>query len=215
MKYGYSKNSAVRVPDTYRVRVRVPVRRYAYRVRQKRVWYVWLIRVWHGYATGTAWVRHGYGMGTAWDHFNGFRRTKQPPDNLPLVLIHRISTFELSYKSWLQTRFRHLDSLDPSFSSPQTQSLASSVRLLLCFGLSPLTSDTLDRFPFIYYVVGSNVGLDHIDLAAYHCCGITITNASDVFSADAADHFFPEMSNLFSRCDFQWLCRTEKFLNFL
>ncbi|THG22020.1 hypothetical protein TEA_000666 [Camellia sinensis var. sinensis] len=43
-KHGYSKNSAVRVPGTYRVRVRVPVRRYAYRVREKRVRYVWLIR---------------------------------------------------------------------------------------------------------------------------------------------------------------------------
>ncbi|KAL7192170.1 hypothetical protein ACSBR2_024087 [Camellia fascicularis] len=75
-----------------------------------------------------------------------FKEQSSPPDNLPLVLIHQIPTFELSFKSWLQTRFRLLDPLDPSFSSPQTQSLVSSVRLLLCFGLSPLTSDTLNCF---------------------------------------------------------------------
>ncbi|CAL5392752.1 unnamed protein product [Camellia sinensis] len=36
VKHGYSKNSAVRISGTYRVWVCVPVRRYAYRVRQKR-----------------------------------------------------------------------------------------------------------------------------------------------------------------------------------
>ncbi|CAL5359966.1 unnamed protein product [Camellia sinensis] len=109
------------------------------------------------------------------------------PDNLPLVLIHRIPPFELSFKSWLPTRFRLLDPLDPSFSSPQTQSLVSSVRLLLCLGPSPLTSDILDRFPSVQCVVGSSAGLDHVDLAT--CCrrGITVTNAGDAFSADAAD----------------------------
>ncbi|CAL5408458.1 unnamed protein product [Camellia sinensis] len=37
MKHRYSKNSVVRVPGTYRLRVRIPVRRHAYRVRQKRI----------------------------------------------------------------------------------------------------------------------------------------------------------------------------------
>ncbi|KAF5950974.1 hypothetical protein HYC85_012967 [Camellia sinensis] len=50
MKHGYSKISAVRIPGTYRVRVCVPVRRYAYRVQQKRVWYIWFIWVRRGYA---------------------------------------------------------------------------------------------------------------------------------------------------------------------
>ncbi|KAF5942199.1 hypothetical protein HYC85_019841 [Camellia sinensis] len=48
--HGYSKNSVVHAPGTYRVRVRVPVRLHTYRVRQKPVRYVCL-----------SWVRHGYG----------------------------------------------------------------------------------------------------------------------------------------------------------
>ncbi|KAF5947288.1 hypothetical protein HYC85_013245 [Camellia sinensis] len=50
MKHRYSKNSAVQVPGTYRVRVHIPVRRYVCRVRQKGDRYVWFIRVRRGYA---------------------------------------------------------------------------------------------------------------------------------------------------------------------
>ncbi|CAL5386705.1 unnamed protein product [Camellia sinensis] len=65
MKHGYSKNSAVHAPGTYRVRVRVPVRLHAYRVRQKVAGYVCLCRVRHGYGSGTAWVRLWCVLGTA------------------------------------------------------------------------------------------------------------------------------------------------------
>ncbi|CAL5396873.1 unnamed protein product [Camellia sinensis] len=65
MKHGYSKNSAVHAPGTYRVRVRVPVRLHAYRVRQKPLRYVCLSWVRHGYGSGTAWVRIRYVLGTS------------------------------------------------------------------------------------------------------------------------------------------------------
>ena len=108
-------------------------------------------------------------------------------DDRPVVLMHRIRGFDLSVNSWLP-QFRLLDPFGPSFSSPEAQAQAQSVRVLLCVGPSPLTSETLDRYPSVECVVCSSAGIDHIDLAACRRLGITVTNASDAFSEDAADY---------------------------
>ncbi|KAG5563437.1 hypothetical protein RHGRI_006005 [Rhododendron griersonianum] len=116
--------------------------------------------------------------------------TTAPPDNLPLVLIHRLPQFDFSYKSWIPaTKFLLIDPVDPSFpSSPSAQSLVQTARVLVCIGPSPLAADALDRYPSIECVVGSSAGLDHVDLSECRRRGIAVTNAGDAFSADVADY---------------------------
>lgn len=86
----------------------------------------------------------------------------------------------------LKDRFQFLNpniSSDPSFSS-----LAGSVRVLLCVGNTPVSSETLDKYPSLECVVGSSTGLDHIDLAECRRRGIRVTNAGDAFADDVADY---------------------------
>ncbi|XP_052170549.1 glyoxylate/hydroxypyruvate reductase HPR3-like [Diospyros lotus] len=105
-------------------------------------------------------------------------------DELPVVILNRLPQFDLSLFPSLKTRFRFLDPLDPSFSPSQAQ----SVRVLLCLGPSPVSSETLSRFPSLECVVGSSTGMDHVDLAECRRRGLRVTNAGDVFADDAADY---------------------------
>lgn len=103
---------------------------------------------------------------------------------LPLVLHH----YDPKYKDHpisqlIRTRYRLLQVSDPSFPT-----LSSSVRVLLCIGISAVTSETLGQLPSLECVVGSSVGVNHIDVA--ECCrrGIKVTTAGDAFSEDVADY---------------------------
>lgn len=103
---------------------------------------------------------------------------------LPLVLHH----YDPKYKDHpisqlIRTRFRLLEVSDPSFPT-----LSCSVRVLLCIGISAVTSVTLDQLPSLECVVGSSVGVNHIDVAECWRRGIKVTTAGDAFSEDVADY---------------------------
>ena len=51
-----------------------------------------------------------------------------------------------------------------------------------------MTSEILDQLPSLECVVGSSVGVNHIDVA--ECCrrGIKVTSAGDAFTEDVADY---------------------------
>ncbi|KAJ9706698.1 hypothetical protein PVL29_001930 [Vitis rotundifolia] len=100
-------------------------------------------------------------------------------DELPLVLVHALPPFEISFKGRLQSRFQLIDSLDSTF--------APHVSVLLCVGPSPVSSDTLRHLPSLQCIVGSSAGVDHIDLAECRRRGITVTNAGPSFCEDGAD----------------------------
>ncbi|CAH9144383.1 unnamed protein product [Cuscuta epithymum] len=112
--------------------------------------------------------------------------TQEPPANelRPLLLIHRLPHYNLSFP-FLQTRYRILDPLNES--DPSYTALSKSARVMLCVGLSPVTSDTLDRYPALECIVGSTAGYDHIDVSECRRRGIRVTGAGDTYSDDVAD----------------------------
>ncbi|KAI3468827.1 hypothetical protein Pfo_025490 [Paulownia fortunei] len=111
----------------------------------------------------------------------------QPSDTLPLLLLHRLPNFKLSFLPVLQTKYTVLDPhADPP--NPSFPALSKSARLMLCVGPAPLTSDDLDRYPAVECVVGSSAGLNHVDLDACRRRGIRVTSAGDAFSDDVADY---------------------------
>ncbi|KAK6163859.1 hypothetical protein DH2020_000723 [Rehmannia glutinosa] len=111
----------------------------------------------------------------------------QPSETPPLLLVHRLPRFKLSFFPFLQTEYTVLDPLadppDPSFPD-----LSKSARIMLCVGPTPVGSDELDRYPAVECVVGSSAGLNHIDLAACRRRGVRVTSAGDAFSDDVADY---------------------------
>lgn len=110
--------------------------------------------------------------------------------DLPVVLIHRDRTLKVFYLPLLQSRYRILDSVQESESEsdPDVLALYRSVRIMFCYGLNPVTSQTLDRYPSLEYVMSTSAGVDHIDLAECRRRGIRVTNTSDIFSDDVADY---------------------------
>ncbi|VFQ77033.1 unnamed protein product [Cuscuta campestris] len=75
----------------------------------------------------------------------------------PLILINRLPRHQLSALfPFLQTRYRILDPIDES--GPSFATLSKSGRVMLCVGTTPLTSDTLDRYPSLECVVCSSAG---------------------------------------------------------
>lgn len=105
--------------------------------------------------------------------------------NLRLLLVHRYPKYKNSLLSKLRTRYRVLDPLDES--DPSFQPLSGSVRVMLCVGPTPVTSETLDQCPSLECIVGTSAGFDHFDLAECRRRGIRVTTAGDSFSDDAAD----------------------------
>ncbi|KAJ8766191.1 hypothetical protein K2173_021708 [Erythroxylum novogranatense] len=116
-------------------------------------------------------------------------RSQEPNDDLPLVYVHRQTSFGLPLKDRLVNHFRLVDPCDcDSTHKPIDTSLSNSVRALVVIGYTPLTSETLSFLPSLELVVGSSAGLDKVDLQECHRRGIVVTNASLAFSEDAADY---------------------------
>ncbi|XP_043716199.1 glyoxylate/hydroxypyruvate reductase HPR3-like [Telopea speciosissima] len=65
---------------------------------------------------------------------------------------------------------------------------AQSVRAILCSGITPVPADILRCLPSLGCIVTTSAGLNHIDLAECWRRGISIANAGDCFSEDAADY---------------------------
>lgn len=105
--------------------------------------------------------------------------------NLRLLLVHRYPIFGKTLMPKLKTLYRVLDPLNES--DPSNQSLSGSVRVMLCFGPTPVTTETLDKYLNLECIVGTSAGLDHVDLAECRRRGIRVTSAGDSFSDDAAD----------------------------
>ncbi|PIN00976.1 Glyoxylate/hydroxypyruvate reductase (D-isomer-specific 2-hydroxy acid dehydrogenase superfamily) [Handroanthus impetiginosus] len=112
---------------------------------------------------------------------------KQSSETLPLLLLHRFPSFELSFFPVLKTKYTVLDlHADPP--GPSFPILSKSVRVMLCVGPTALTSEDLDRYPAVECVVGSSAGINHFDLAACRRRGIRVTSAGDASSDDVADY---------------------------
>lgn len=111
------------------------------------------------------------------------------PDHLPLVLLHRIPSFDTPFTSLLQTHFRVLDphSSSQPFHAFVSGHHAQSVRVVVVEDLTTLTADTIRLLPSLELVVGTSAGIDHIDISECRSRGITVTNAGDSFSEDVAD----------------------------
>ncbi|KAL0393447.1 UNVERIFIED_CONTAM: Glyoxylate/hydroxypyruvate reductase HPR3 [Sesamum latifolium] len=110
----------------------------------------------------------------------------QRPEPPPLLLLHGVPSFSLFFLPFLQTKYTILDPFanppDPSFPT-----LSKSARML-CFGPKPVTSEDLDRYPSIEYVLGTSAGISHFDLGACRRRGIRVTSAGDAYSDDVADY---------------------------
>ncbi|KAL0329693.1 UNVERIFIED_CONTAM: Glyoxylate/hydroxypyruvate reductase HPR3 [Sesamum radiatum] len=111
----------------------------------------------------------------------------QRPQPLPLLLLHRFASFNLSFLPVLRTKYTVLDPFadppDPSFPT-----LSKSARVMLCVGPKPVTSEDLDRYPSLEYILGTSAGINNFDLAACRRRVIRLTSAGDVFSVDVADY---------------------------
>ncbi|OWM71952.1 hypothetical protein CDL15_Pgr017835 [Punica granatum] len=109
--------------------------------------------------------------------------TRTAPHDKPVVLLHRLQSFNLPFKGRLSD---HYTILDPWSSPDLPDSFLAchgpSVRALLCVGPSPLPSSTLRLLPCLELVVG------HIDLPECRRRGISVTNAGPAFSEDVADY---------------------------
>lgn len=108
--------------------------------------------------------------------------------DLPVVLLHRDRSCEALFLPLLQSRYRILDSVEESESDSDVLALYGSVRIMLCYARNPVTSETLNRYPFLEYVMSTSAGVDHIDLAECRQRGIRVTNTADIFSDDVADY---------------------------
>ncbi|GAB4834313.1 hypothetical protein Ancab_032565 [Ancistrocladus abbreviatus] len=117
-----------------------------------------------------------------------------PGDEKPIVLLHRLPTFELPYQDRLSGSFTLVDppiaSLSDFNSESHRQYLttnATEVRAVLCVGPSPIDAQTLNCLPSLECVVVSATGVDKVDLAECGRRGIAVANAGDAFSEDVAD----------------------------
>ncbi|KAL0393448.1 UNVERIFIED_CONTAM: Glyoxylate/hydroxypyruvate reductase HPR3 [Sesamum latifolium] len=111
----------------------------------------------------------------------------QGPEPPPLLLLHRFPSFNVFFLPFLQTKYTVLDPFadppDPSFPT-----LSKSARVMLCFGPKPVTSEDLDRYPSVEYVLGTSAGINNFDLAACRRRGIRVTSSGDAYSDDVADY---------------------------
>ena len=113
--------------------------------------------------------------------------TQSQQNPKPLIVIHRIPPFPLTFAHRLTPTFSLLDPLADSNPAAVLRSQAAEARAVLCVGPSPLGKDTLDCLPSLELVVTQSVGTDHIDLSECRRRGIAVANLGDAFSDDAAD----------------------------
>ncbi|KAH0643183.1 hypothetical protein KY290_034791 [Solanum tuberosum] len=116
---------------------------------------------------------------------HGFFRSASIAGNYQSPASSRPSLSEIWKFVLIQTRYRVFDPLDES--DPPLLPLSGSVRIMLCCGPTPVTSETLDKYPSLECIVGTSAGYDHFDLAECRRRGIRVTGAGDSFSEDAAD----------------------------
>lgn len=116
--------------------------------------------------------------------------TQSPQDPKPLIVIHRIPSFSLTFAHRLTPSFSLLDPLAAAGDADPVavlRSHAAEARAVLCVGPSPLGKETLDCLPSLEVVVTQCAGTDHIDLSECHRRGIAVANLGDAFSDDVAD----------------------------
>ncbi|XP_035843805.1 glyoxylate/hydroxypyruvate reductase HPR3 isoform X2 [Helianthus annuus] len=83
-------------------------------------------------------------------------------NNLPAVIIHRLSDFQHPLPWPKHTIFNPIESSDPLYPVHR-----ASARVLIVIPPSPLKAEHLDQYPSVECVVGTSAGVDHIDLADY------------------------------------------------
>ncbi|KAK3224737.1 hypothetical protein Dsin_004599 [Dipteronia sinensis] len=115
------------------------------------------------------------------------QKSMDQQDDVPLVFVHRPPSFHFPFKDRLSTHFNLLDPLDSPDSTHFVRRHANSIRVLLCVDPTPISSDLLDLLPNLQLIVGSSVGVDHLDLSDCRRRGIAITNSGVAFSEDVAD----------------------------
>ncbi|RWR81384.1 glyoxylate/hydroxypyruvate reductase HPR3 isoform X1 [Cinnamomum micranthum f. kanehirae] len=107
------------------------------------------------------------------------------PTNSILLLFPILPLFEEA----LSRKYHVLRAWESSMPTPEfLAAYARDVRVLVCSGLTPVDSATLQRLPGLECVVSTSAGVDHIDLAECRRRGIAVTNAGDAFSQDVADY---------------------------
>ncbi|KAJ0036058.1 hypothetical protein Pint_26401 [Pistacia integerrima] len=109
--------------------------------------------------------------------------------NRPLVLVHRPPNFHFPFRHRLATQFNLFDPFDSPDSTRSSLLCrhAHNIRVLLCVDPTPVSSDLLSLLLALELIVGSTVGVDHINLPKCRRRGITVTNAGVAFSEDVAD----------------------------
>ena len=108
-------------------------------------------------------------------------------DDRPIVLIHRISSYDDPTNITDLLIANNFQILDPHQHSPHAPPL-SFARAAVIYDLCPLAADTLRLLPSLQLVVCTSVGTDHVDLAACRRRGIAVANAGPAFTDDAADY---------------------------
>ncbi|KAK2664705.1 hypothetical protein Ddye_003279 [Dipteronia dyeriana] len=93
------------------------------------------------------------------------------------------ATLIISDEHHLSTHFNLLDPLDSPDSTHFVRRHANSISVLLCVDPTPISSDLLDLLPALRLIVGSSVGVDHLDLSDCRRRGIAVTSAGE----DVAD----------------------------
>ncbi|KAM0028928.1 putative oxidoreductase [Helianthus debilis subsp. tardiflorus] len=104
-------------------------------------------------------------------------------NNLPAVIIHRLSDFQQALPWPKHTIFNPIESSDPLYPVHR-----ASARVLIVIPPSPLKAEHLDQYPSVEYVVGTSAGVDHIDLAECRARNIRVTGAGSAFAEDGADY---------------------------
>ncbi|KAJ0091978.1 hypothetical protein Patl1_26962 [Pistacia atlantica] len=109
--------------------------------------------------------------------------------NRPLVLVHRPPNFHFPFRHRLATQFNLFDPFDSPDSTRSSLLCrhAFNVRVLLYVDPTPVSSDLMSLLLALELIVGSTVGVDHIDLPECRRRCITVTNAGVAFSEDVAD----------------------------
>ncbi|KAL8141697.1 hypothetical protein V2J09_014729 [Rumex salicifolius] len=108
----------------------------------------------------------------------------------PTILLHRPSSFRLSFADRLSHQFNLLDPV-PSSATELRRLLgprAADIRLVLSAGPAPLDADYLACLPSLECVVVTAAGVDLVDLAECRRRGITVANNGGAFSEDVADY---------------------------
>ncbi|KAL3598990.1 hypothetical protein D5086_006908 [Populus alba] len=80
----------------------------------------------------------------------------QSNDDLPMVLLHRLPSFNSPLKDILQPHFHLLDPADsPEPASSFLSCHAKSVRALICIYNTPLSAETLNLLPSLELIVAT------------------------------------------------------------